>query len=430
MNANLHYSYNSNLEENANISAQNPGSSPHRQKKVCKTRECIALSHQLNNFGDKSVDPCVNFYQHACARYTEQLNADTLGLWKTKLVEKVINEYLYKNKNVGTNSTSERIIKQMFGLCLKMENDENEFFETFYRDVWADVQKVGLWPMIDQKFNESTFNLARYLENMSEKLDMAHFGLFKLATYPKTLINEDEGSLDSTSSEEKKQIKSLASFNNFQIDESTLENDIEDVDKLRQKLKKIVDKRNRLRPVDYDEIILKNPLINIETILKKYQSRKRPEIQNFIQENIISIEMFTTQNDSLHQLILDTPPRTMANFLIMRVVQRAFELIDLGPRQSCIAFVIDKMGQAALRIFVRNFFKKENIKLGKELVESIIKAYLKMFENSSWLVQKTKDSAISKMKKMNYIVGYPDEFEAPGALDQLYDELVSCIFNC
>uniref|UniRef100_A0A8R1EIN2 Peptidase_M13_N domain-containing protein n=2 Tax=Caenorhabditis japonica TaxID=281687 RepID=A0A8R1EIN2_CAEJA len=141
-------------------------------------------------------------------------------------------------------------------------------------------------------------------------------------------------------------------------------------------------------------------------------------------ENIYSIEMFTTENDSLHQLILDTPPRTMANFLIMRVVQRAFELIDLGPRQSCIAFVIDKMGQAALRIFVRNFFKKENIKLGKELVESIIKAYLKMFENSSWLVQKTKDSAISKIKKMNYIVGYPDEFEAPGALDQLYDELV------
>uniref|UniRef100_A0A8R1HLV4 Peptidase M13 N-terminal domain-containing protein n=1 Tax=Caenorhabditis japonica TaxID=281687 RepID=A0A8R1HLV4_CAEJA len=206
--------------ENAVISAQNPGSSPHRQKKVCKTRECIALSHQLNNFGDKSVDPCVNFYQHACGRYTEQLNADTLGLWKTKLVEKVINEYLYKNRNVGTNSTSERIIKQMFGLCLKMENNENEFFETFYRDVWADVQKVGLWPMIDQKFNESTFNLARYLENMSEKLDMVHFGLFKLATYSKTIINEDEESLDRTSSEEKKQLKSLASFNNFQIDES------------------------------------------------------------------------------------------------------------------------------------------------------------------------------------------------------------------
>uniref|UniRef100_A0A8R1HT87 Peptidase M13 C-terminal domain-containing protein n=1 Tax=Caenorhabditis japonica TaxID=281687 RepID=A0A8R1HT87_CAEJA len=400
-----------------------------RQIKICKSPECVTLSHQLHNFGNKSVDPCVNFFDHVCGRLTEHVNAPSLIERKNKIVSNLINEYLLKRKNVITNSTSETILKQMYALC-EIEKDKSsrgERDDSFLQEVLADIKEIGSWPMLDSNFNESAFDLNRYLENMAGKLDMRHFGLFALEFYSYPVIEADLLMIrsDSSAKQELKKIKYLANKAKIQVDLKTIEKDLVEVDLLRKRLYKIANlETEELHSVDFNDFISKNPLVNFETILKNYMGQKKPERLEFAKKNVYvtSKEMFFTQNGSFHQLILTTPPRIMANFLIMRVVQTAFDL-NTVPK-SCVTFVMEKMPEAVLRIYVRNYYKKENIKLGSKLVEQIKQSYLKMFENSSWLHQETKDNLLSKINKMRYIVGYPDELEAPGALDRLYDEHV------
>uniref|UniRef100_A0A8R1HRP9 Endothelin-converting enzyme 1 n=1 Tax=Caenorhabditis japonica TaxID=281687 RepID=A0A8R1HRP9_CAEJA len=391
-----------------------PTSSTHNQsdvKNVCQTPDCIRLAHQMNNFGNKSVDPCVDFYGYTCGRT-------------------LITEYWHKNRNVSTDSKSERIMKQLFELCSSIQNPENKAHhnEALHRDLLADINKVGSWPMIDPSFNGTKFNVSQYLENMAGKLNMIKFGLFKFDFSKLFVIVYDEEAYNWSYSTKQKilqLVKYLIIKSKVQVDPKTFETDMKDVDELQQKLRQLQhDKMVQFRT--FDEFLSENrPLINFEKIIKPFIHPKHPQhwekIQKFIYLN--PRDSYYNKSGKLHQLIRATSPRTMANFLILRMVHNAIGFIDYANSLKCSNLVIDLMPQAVLRVYVRNYFDKGNLKLATDVIEKFKEAFVKMFQNSSWLHQESKDKGIIKLKKIRSVVGYPEEFEAPGALDALFEEL-------
>uniref|UniRef100_A0A8R1HUZ0 Peptidase_M13_N domain-containing protein n=1 Tax=Caenorhabditis japonica TaxID=281687 RepID=A0A8R1HUZ0_CAEJA len=156
------------------IYSEPASSTPSDEKNVCQTPDCIRLAHQMNNFGNKSVDPCVDFYGYTCGRYSEQVASENMFERKNTILRTLITEYWHKNRNVSTDSKSETIMKQLFELCSSTKNPENKAHhnEALHRDLLTDINKVGSWPMIDPNFNETKFNVSQYLKNMAGKLNM------------------------------------------------------------------------------------------------------------------------------------------------------------------------------------------------------------------------------------------------------------------
>uniref|UniRef100_A0A8R1HTF1 Peptidase M13 N-terminal domain-containing protein n=2 Tax=Caenorhabditis japonica TaxID=281687 RepID=A0A8R1HTF1_CAEJA len=247
-------------------------STPSAEKNVCQTPDCIRLAHQMNNFGNKSVDPCVDFYGYTCGRT-------------------LITEYWHKNRNVSTDSKSETIMKQLFELCSSIKNPENKANqnEALHRDLLADINKVGSWPMIDPNFNGTKFNVSQYLENMAGKLNMIKFGLFKFDFSKLFGIVFDEEAYNwsySTKQEILQLVKNLIIKSKVQVDPKTIETDMKDVDELQQKLQKLENfETAQLRT--FDDFLSENrPLINFEKMMKPFIHPKHPQhwekIQKFI----------------------------------------------------------------------------------------------------------------------------------------------------
>uniref|UniRef100_A0A8R1HQA3 Peptidase M13 C-terminal domain-containing protein n=1 Tax=Caenorhabditis japonica TaxID=281687 RepID=A0A8R1HQA3_CAEJA len=332
------------------------------------------------------------------------------------------------NKNLKTNSLSETILKQLFGLCEKLPSLQEQHIIS-YRDLLADIKSVGAWPMIDPDFDESQFELTRYLENMAGNLTIRNYGLFTLNIHALVAILNDNDAYilpDGTREKLLEHVKNIIAEKGTKIDIKTIEKDMKDVDEFRQNLSQLGTYYDLKHAEDFEGFVSMNrPLINFEQILRNLVNPKNPEQWEIIKKNVYTspTKWYLTENGQFHQLIQAIPPRTLANFLILRILQNALNLVKFTPDTKCGDVVIGRMPKAALRIYVRNFFKKENLKLGSELVTRIMFEYVKMFNSSTWLHQETKDSAISKIKKMRSVVGYPDEFEAPGALDKVYEDL-------
>ncbi|PIC29403.1 hypothetical protein B9Z55_020986 [Caenorhabditis nigoni] len=78
---------------------------------------------------------------------------------------------------------------------------------------------------------------------------------------------------------------------------------------------------------------------------------------------------------------------------------------------------------AALRVYVRNHYDKENLELASEMVEEIRENLIETFMQSTWLHETTRMRAIRKAELMKKVIGYPPEFEVPGALDNFFESV-------
>ena len=101
------------------------------------------------------------------------------------------------------------------------------------------------------------------------------------------------------------------------------------------------------------------------------------------------------------------------------------EVSAINPKEKyiCAEKIIEKLPLAALRVFTRYHFDKENIQLATEMVEDIEKSFIETIQGSTWLQQSTKTTAVQKMKLMKKIIGYSKELEVPGALDSFFESV-------
>ncbi len=138
---------------------------------------------------------------------------------------------------------------------------------------------------------------------------------------------------------------------------------------------------------------------------------------------------------NLSALIVDTPKRTLANYVLWRAVQSSLTYLNEAAREAaqdfkavlkgvkrspprwkeCAEFVgFNSYSSSSLRIpaasmYVKRHFSPEAKKEMLDMIGYIRNAFTKIIDDLDWMDQKTKAKARQKMLKMDEFIGYPDE---------------------
>ncbi|PIC29396.1 hypothetical protein B9Z55_020983 [Caenorhabditis nigoni] len=361
---------------------------PVKHKGVCKSPECITLAHQLHNWRDVSVDPCQNFFKAVCGKYNEHsLYKNANLLRNTEIVANLIKEYLHKD--LSSSSKSENAMKFFFDRC-ETTKRMNLTLVTLNekREILKLIKQVGSWPMLNKSWNESEFDLNDMMSNMA-KLGASKFGFFEVVHQ---VVDPyfDVDSANMTAGQLEKDIFEFLELNNVLFDIESARNDVRNIAKLIHDMAELLSAKaqENMREQGTDKMQENVPSIDFERITKNLFNPKRQDVVW----------------EKLKTKFYSFPGHPYFSNKTRNHVMNIFPL-------------------AALRVYVRNHYDKENLELASEMVEEIRKTLIETFMKSTWLHENTRMRAIRKAELMKKVIGYPPEFEVPGALDNFFESV-------
>jgi putative endopeptidase len=120
-----------------------------------------------------------------------------------------------------------------------------------------------------------------------------------------------------------------------------------------------------------------------------------------------------------------------SNYLSKRFVDSRFEYTktlsgakELRPRwRRGIGEVDGRLGELLGKTYVERYFPAESKTKMVELVGNLKKAAAERIQGNSWMSDATKKAALTKLAKMDVMVGYPDKFRDYSKLEMRPDDL-------
>ncbi|CAL2031978.1 unnamed protein product [Caenorhabditis brenneri] len=401
---------------------------------ICTTPECITLAHQLHNFANKSVDPCQDFYKYSCGKYNEHSTQQGPLVKKTVIAAGLIREYLVKTK--FTQSRSEQAMKIFYDKCVEsrpLDQNQKSIHETAnFQSIYQKIKAMGGWPMMgDGQWDPNNFDLNKLLVQTAHstevpgEIDMGMFtfnviGARKLSIYFINALSKEknyhafEGFIK------------LCNLNGVQVNKQHFENSFNRMQSVKDSFKKLVPEKTQ---PPFDKPILRYPElqkhikeIDFGYVIENVQSSNKKFFGDILKRTTtLNLPPFSDQSGQIDNMIRNAKEE-ITNWLIFSYFNSAMMKLEMfeSRKMPCEFVLMEFLPHASLRVFVRNFFKKENMKPVSDLVEDTKKSVIEMFEASDWIHEKTKQGAIKKVKNMGKLIGYPEDMEAQGALDKTF----------
>ncbi|EGT35789.1 hypothetical protein CAEBREN_07971 [Caenorhabditis brenneri] len=394
--------------------------SEQESRNVCESPECITLAHQLLNWRDKNVDPCDNFYRASCGNYIEHNMVDgTRNTKKGKVVKRLIKEFLVQNHT--SESKSEYTMKLLYQKCEALRNQTifEHTHEHTMKEVLNDILSLGPWPMIEENWKASKFDLNAMLSNMA-KLGHLDFGLFEVQLLHGKVVgvNVNYESVHNGEHKMHEIISAILTANNITFNSTKIDRSITEVYEFYEELKKNgtgFDKLRQFAPNIQFEKILKN-LIHPET-------GDWTKLKSKIEHGDKVFNRFKGNKEVRNE----TLARILSNWLVLKFIENSYSTISwkasVAHDRACDDVVFHTLPRATLRAFVRNHFDRKNLKIVSEMLEETRKTYLEIIANTTWLSEEGKRRASLKMSTMKKLIGYPEEYDEEGKLDSTFGTL-------
>ncbi|CAI2347095.1 unnamed protein product [Caenorhabditis sp. 36 PRJEB53466] len=402
------------------------------RRNVCESPECLTLAHQLHNWGDKTVDPCDNFYEYTCGHFSEHTDSEGYNNEKSNIVRNLVRDFIVRRRYANSTSRSEILMGLLYEKCEEHKNIDTHRAQVKKSavEILENIRKIGKWPMIEPNWTDSMFDLNDMLSNMAE-FHMRELGLFffyvgssnKLEIYRDFSIQDEFPDDDTTVVT----IGVILKLNKVKFNTTALSAAVKEARKFQKEFGEIPEGEN-IDLKEFSELKSLNLSVDFERIAQKLMHPKQGNLTELWKKMLFyNDSIFTNKTNNLGSIINKTSPKVLANFLILRLIDKSVSSILLDDESiknsQCAESAMHLLPRAALRIFVQNHFKRENREKMRKVVDSIRSAYSRMFNASTWLDEKTRETAVRKLDNMETVVGYPDEFEPNGTLDRLFETI-------
>lgn len=437
----------------------------------------------MMKYMNTSMDPCDDFYEYACgnwAKYNQipkdKVAFDTFEILRESLdtalkdllteseEKKVKNKKSKRNKrNQRRRQTNQRArkhdksaelkAKHLFSSCMNYELIEKRGIEPLLEL----LEKFGGWPLLDKSWDEKNFDwltLTANLRRYNNDILIVQWIGADIQNSNSNIIQFDQTTLGLPTRDyflKRTNMKYLDSYRNFMqktihllgVDMATAEERVNELLDFEMKLAMITSAQE-----DRTNISVLYQKMTLAELQEQIPDVNWIRYLTIVQERIVSADekviMFAkTYMKNLVELIAETEPAVVANYLLWRFVRHRINNLDnrfleakqifyqecfgrekSPPRwKSCVTQVNANMGMAVGSLFVKKYFD-ENSKLDTlEMTHDLQESFREILNNTEWIDEKTKVLANQKVSAMSMKIGYPNFILSKQKLDEKYADL-------
>ncbi|GAU91875.1 hypothetical protein RvY_04050 [Ramazzottius varieornatus] len=421
---------------------------------ICISSSCVEVAATLLQSMDMEQNPCQDFYSYVCGKWEknnpipdDKSSYDTFTKMRDNL-DFILRGLL--EKPVGPeDSSAVRKAKKLYESCVNEEIIERRGAEPLLKF----LQELGGWPVIDSTWNASHFSFEETvatLRNMHNdilislwigpdgknsswnvlQIDQADFGMPTREYY-----------LDSNQLYRLAYLGLMTSIAELLgVPRARAMNDMEEILQFETRLANMSIPQEFRR--NFTAIYEKMTISEMEKLVPQIKWMRY--FESVLNRSVRTDETLVVYAKDyfikLGDLLTKTPKRTVANYLIWRMVQnraanlderfrsrrRIFSNLLLGntkepPRwRICVQYVNDNLGMAVGSMFVKEHFKEDSKEIAQLMIREISISFIDLVGQVDWMDDNTKSKAKDKMGGMIDNIGYPDQILDLAKLDDEY----------
>uniref|UniRef100_A0A1Y1LRH1 Peptidase M13 N-terminal domain-containing protein n=1 Tax=Photinus pyralis TaxID=7054 RepID=A0A1Y1LRH1_PHOPY len=444
--------YNSTLSKSTTVSHtealldNHPGSIANQN--VCLTSGCIrAASSVLKNM-DPSTDPCEDFYQFACGNFlkTTNLSRDQSSITSFTVAKDLLQHQLRKMMEAPQTPTEPKpfaLLKRLYQACMNETEIELDNLKTMK----SILHELGGWPVLEgRKWNRESFDWIKSVARLRKSGYSPHY-FIRLSVKPDVydasykMLNIDQGDPI---------ISSDQGIFDYMVDiavifgakREVIQEELYDTFKFIEKLRNI-SLPNSLEWYHHKYVFeLEHEFPSIPWLTYFNSVLAIPDYK-IKRTDVVRVRGPTRYISKLEKLLINTPKRVQANYLMWRVVnasipyltqelrQRQARFVTNGSRptkgesrwRECVTVASDSMPIAADALYVRTHFDVATKKKAIEIVSDIKNEFVHILKKADWIDKITKKRALEKAAAMSFHIAYPEELMSDKKLEWLYKGL-------
>ncbi|XP_034935733.1 neprilysin-2-like [Chelonus insularis] len=431
-------------------------------KDVCYTPECIHVASKILNNMNPNIDPCDDFYKFACGGFInttriqdEKIIVDNFSITNSKILEQL--RTTIEEKDFHNEIRPFKLVKELYSICMNKTAIEEQGLNPVLRI----LKDVGGYPVLEgDSWNEDDFH---WMELIYKLRDIGYsynylleFSIgVDLKNSSKKMFGLDQTPLGLSREYLMKGLddKIVKAYYNYMVDVAII----------------LGAERERAKTELMESLLFEINLANISVsgehrrnasmfynpmtiaeLLTRYPSVPWKDYFNRILRPIIEVDENEIINvkapnffKNFEDLIIITPKRTIANYIMQRVAagsvsflndeirkkQLQFSRVVTGkterePRwMECISIVSGRLSLSVGALYVKKYFNENAKKNAVEMVRDIKQQFSKMLETVDWMDKKTRKHAILKAATMTTHIAYPDELLNDTKLEDFYKNL-------
>ncbi|WKX96995.1 hypothetical protein Q1695_013002 [Nippostrongylus brasiliensis] len=427
-------------------------------------------SHLFKKSVDFAADPCEDFFQFACGKWSDSTpiptHASSVSHF-SKLEDRIKKQLrgLFESPIVE-RSRSIMTLKAMYRKCTDMD----ELNRIGARQLIHFLSlRYGVWPMIhgSNRWSPTHFDLTHLMELMALRALSVFVGV-DVALNPRNVaryaisITMGELALGKSSAhyylDRKKHGKRIEAYRQLMFNETRLIHEdvnmsfeerktmmyVDEIIEFETKLAKILNdaeehkdpaKSHHIRR--FSDLRLLLPLIDWERYFIHMSPRK---VHRYLARNPKIVIENIDYLKRLTKLLQSTEPRIITNYMFVRFVRsrenelgdrfedvvQSFDRVMLGKKTKtprwkyCMHKNMERMKFASGALYVRNVFQTVTKKAAENMVADLRATMEELIREGNWMDMKTKEAALEKARMMLQHIAYPEFILNDRLLDKYY----------